>query len=102
MRRILFALVLTTAPAAGAIPRSPPLRAFWGDSEAAILRAATADDDYQIAFTADPARETAIMAAAEQTGTAVTRIGTVGAGEGVALLREGHIMALPQSGSRHF
>src|SRR6185437_3120062 len=36
------------------IPRSDALRAFWGDGADAILRAATAGDDYQIAFTAPP------------------------------------------------
>ena len=49
---------------AKAIPRSDALRAFWGDAPEAIVRAATAGDDYQIAFTADPAREAEIHAAA--------------------------------------
>ena len=53
--------------------------------EAPLSRAATAGDDYQIAFTAAPARETDIMAAAQDADTAVTRIGSVTAGEGVAL-----------------
>ncbi|HWC63754.1 MAG TPA: thiamine-phosphate kinase, partial [Rhizomicrobium sp.] len=36
------------------IPRSAALRALWGDGIDAIRRVATAGDDYQIAFTADP------------------------------------------------
>jgi thiamine-monophosphate kinase len=87
---------------ASAIPRSPALRAFWGDSEAAIIRAATAGDDYQIAFTADAEREEAIMAAAGKAGTMVTRIGTVTAGEGVALMHQAKAVNVPAPGYRHF
>ncbi len=42
------------------IPRSDALRALWGDGIEAIVRAATAGDDYQIAFTAPLAKETEI------------------------------------------
>jgi thiamine-monophosphate kinase len=85
---------------AQAIPRSEALRAWWGDSIEAIIRAATAGDDYQIAFTADPAREKEIMAGAD--GVLVTRIGTVTAGEGVHLLHQGQPVPMPKSGYRHF
>ena len=85
---------------AHAIPRSQALRVFWGD--AGIVRAVTAGDDYQIAFTGDPAREADIMALAKATGTHVTRIGRIVAGEGVALMRDGEEVAVPQSGYRHF
>jgi thiamine-monophosphate kinase len=87
---------------AGAIPRSDALRAFWGDDNAAIVRAATAGDDYQIAFTADPARENDIMAQAHSAGIPVTRIGTVAAGAGVTLHRGGVALAVPKPGYRHF
>ncbi len=85
---------------AAAIPRSPALRAFWGDSEAAIIRAATAGDDYQIAFTADPAVEEAI--AKLDANTVITRIGTVTTGEGVALMHQGKAANVPAPGYRHF
>jgi thiamine-monophosphate kinase len=86
--------------AAEAIPRSDALRAFWGDDTAAILRAATAGDDYQIAFTADPAREQDILAAAD--GVAITRVGTVTAGQGVELHHGGKAIPMPKTGYRHF
>jgi thiamine-monophosphate kinase len=85
---------------AEAIPRSQALRAFWGDDAAAILRAATAGDDYQIAFTADPAREAKIKAAAGS--VAVTRIGSVGSGQGVELRYQGQALIVPRPGWRHF
>jgi thiamine-monophosphate kinase len=72
-----------------AIPLSPALRRWWGES--AILRAATAGDDYQIAFTGPP-------------GLAgpFTAIGRVEAGEGVRLLLNGAEVAVPIPGYRHF
>jgi thiamine-monophosphate kinase len=87
---------------AGAIPRSDALRAFWGDSETAILRAATAGDDYQIAFTAGPARHEAILAAGRTASVLVTPIGRVEAGEGVDLVMGDRILAVPKPGYRHF
>ena len=87
---------------AAAVPRSPALRALWGDGEAAIIRAATAGDDYQIAFTANPARQVEIDVAARATGVAVTRIGAVEAGEGVELVQDGKILEVRSPGYRHF
>jgi thiamine-monophosphate kinase len=85
---------------AAAIPRSPALRAFWGDDAAAIVRAATAGDDYQIAFTASG--HDAVMTAARDAGVTATRIGQVEAGEGVELMLGGRMVAVPQPGYRHF
>jgi thiamine-monophosphate kinase len=76
------------------------LKNWWG--EGAIARAATSGDDYQIAFTADPAQEIGIRDFACQTDVSVTRIGTVAAGEGVTLLVNGQVAALPRPGFRHF
>jgi thiamine-monophosphate kinase len=76
---------------AEAIPRSEALRAFWGDDADAIIRAATAGDDYQIAFTAPPGLRGPF-----------TRIGEVLAGEGVAVSYNGKLIAVPQPGYRHF
>lgn len=87
---------------AEAIPRSAALRALWGDDASAILRAATAGDDYQIAFAAGPAREADIRAAALRAGVAVTRIGAAIAGEGVELRHGGQALAVPHPGYRHF
>ena len=82
------------------IPRSPALRAFWGDSLEAIIRAATSGDDYQIAFTADPALENEIRALVGD--VIISRIGTVAAGAGLRLLRGGQPVAVPNAGYRHF
>jgi thiamine-monophosphate kinase len=71
------------------IPLSPALRRWWGES--AILRAATAGDDYQIAFTGAPGLEGPF-----------TRIGTILAGEGVHLLVGGAEVAVRRPGYRHF
>jgi len=76
---------------AEAIPRSDALRAFWGDGPDAILRAATAGDDYQIAFTAPPGLSGPF-----------SRIGKVQAGEGVTLAFKGEQIAIPRPGYRHF
>lgn len=82
---------------ADAIPRSAALRAFWGDEDAALIRAATAGDDYQIAFTADPAHRQATAGL----GVA-TRIGQVVAGQGVDLVRNGHLLPVTKTGFVHF
>lgn len=83
-----------------ALPIPAYLKDWWGAG--AIARAATAGDDYQIAFTADPARESEIRAFAKDTGVKIKRIGTVAAGEGVRLLVRGAEAALPRRGYRHF
>ena len=87
---------------ADAIPRSDALRAFWGEEETAIVRAATAGDDYQIAFTADPGREAQIVMLAQTHGITVARIGTVRSGEGVLLSRGGKEVNVMRPGFRHF
>lgn len=87
---------------AEAIPMSDALRAYWGAGPDAILRAATSGDDYQIAFSASPAREGDIRAAAMQTGVTVTRIGVVAAGEGVLLNYQCRPLPVPKPGYRHF
>ncbi len=77
------------------IPRSPELIALWGDDAAAIVRAATAGDDYEIAFTASSLIQDAL--------TPVTCIGRVEQGTGVALIdADGNEIAVPRAGYRHF
>jgi thiamine-monophosphate kinase len=87
---------------AAAIPRSDALRAFWGDGETAILRAAAAGDDYQIAFTANPSRHETVMAAGRAASVLVTPIGRVEAGEGADLVMGGRVLVVPMPGYRHF
>jgi len=85
---------------AGRIPRSLALQAVWPGIEG-IMRAATAGDDYEIAFTAPPGVD--VAAAFSKYDVSVTKIGWVEKGEGVVLLDEGGT-ALPvaRAGYRHF
>jgi thiamine-monophosphate kinase len=73
----------------GQVPLSQPLKALWG--EGALLRAVTAGDDYQIAFTALPDLSGPFL-----------RVGQVIAGEGVSLTVNGQAIAVPNTGYRHF
>jgi thiamine-monophosphate kinase len=83
------------------IPLSEPLRTLWG--EEASARAAVSGDDYEIAFTASPERRDAVFDAGTRAGVAVTEIGRVEQGEGVALLDgSGVELSLPRKGFTHF
>ncbi len=84
------------------LPLSAALQAVWGDGLEARIRAATAGDDYEIAFAVAPRHvEDAIKAARDS--TAVTQIGRVVAGQGVALLDdEGRELAVTRKGYVHF
>ena len=74
---------------AARVPISEPLRELRGEGISTRVRAATAGDDYEIAFTASPSRVDAILEAARRTDTQVTEIGHVVSGGGVALLDKG-------------
>jgi thiamine-monophosphate kinase len=85
---------------ADSIPRSDVLRRLWPDQDG-IVRAATAGDDYEIAFTA--ASEGAAIEAGRKAGIAVTRIGWVGAGLGAVLVDSaGQEIPVKQPGFVHF
>ena len=80
---------------AGRIPLSPSLLDLWGESTGTVVRAATAGDDYEVAFTA---RSPIVDA-----HTTITRIGRVTEGSGVVLLdARGGEIAVPQRGFVHF
>ena len=68
-----------------AMPVSAAARARGGDEDAALLRLATAGDDYELLFTAPPAVDVPALVGA----TPVTRIGTVVAGQRFAADRAG-------------
>ncbi|MBI3675268.1 MAG: thiamine-phosphate kinase [Proteobacteria bacterium] len=88
---------------ASAVPLSPSLVEVQGKDQAAIVRAATAGDDYEIAFTAPAAQRDAVMQAAAQTNTPVTEIGRVEAGEGAVLLDTvGNEISVSRTGYTHF
>lgn len=84
---------------ASRLPLSPELTKQHRD----VVRAATAGDDYEIAFTAPRARRTKVMAAARKAKVRVTEIGWVMKGRGIALLdADGKPMSVPRKGWRHF
>jgi thiamine-monophosphate kinase len=84
------------------LPLSAALQAVWGGSDEARARAATAGDDYEIAFAVPPRlAEDAVKAA--RNSTAITEIGRVVKGKGVALLDDtGREIAVPLTGYVHF
>jgi thiamine-monophosphate kinase len=71
------------------VPLSVQVQALWGAD--ARLRAVTAGDDYQIAFTAPPGLSGPF-----------TQIGRVEAGQGVAFMLKGKEIAVSTPGYRHF
>jgi thiamine-monophosphate kinase len=86
---------------AARVPLSAALKKEWGAD--AVVRAATAGDDYEIVFTAPRAKRAKVFAAAKAAGTAVTEIGWVMKGRGVALLGpDGRPIAVGKRGWRHF
>ena len=88
---------------APAIPRSKALRALWGESEEALVRAATAGDDYELAFTAPASKRDAVHDAAARARVAVSEIGRVEAGAGVVLRnRTGREIPVARRGWTHF
>jgi thiamine-monophosphate kinase len=88
---------------AARIPISTALRASWGTNEAAVVRAATAGDDYEIAFTASPNRRARVLAAAKRSGTRVSEIGVVKKGEGAQLIgSNGRPIRVKNRGWQHF
>jgi len=88
---------------AARIPLSSALKALWDTSHDAIVRAATAGDDYEIAFTAPPENRETVRQAAAGSGIGVTEIGRCEAGQGVFLVREnGCEIPVTRRGYVHF
>ncbi|MCB1741243.1 MAG: thiamine-phosphate kinase [Gammaproteobacteria bacterium] len=69
------------------LPLSPALRGSLPPDQAIGL-ALTAGDDYELCFTAAPARHRAVEAAAQAAGCTVTRIGSIAAGTSQVWLDE--------------
>jgi thiamine-monophosphate kinase len=88
--------------AVGRVPLSVALRKAWGDTDAAVVRAASAGDDYEIAFTASPRHRAKILAMAKAARTRVAEIGVVSHGKGVELVgRDGKAIRVKQKGWQH-
>lgn len=89
--------------AAAAVPLSSELIALWPEARERVPRAASAGDDYEIAFTAPASMRERVMAAAVEADVPVTEIGRVGTGEGVVLLDSaGRQMPVGRPGYVHF
>jgi thiamine-monophosphate kinase len=85
------------------VPLSADLVSLWGRGTPALLRAVTAGDDYEIAFTAAPAARFAIADVARAAGVPVKEIGRVEAGSGVELIDEGgRAIGVNRPGFTHF
>jgi thiamine-monophosphate kinase len=83
------------------LPLSPALKGACGRGLEAIIAAATAGDDYEIAFTAPC--ESEALEAGKHAQVAVTCIGRVEAGQGVALLgADGAEIPIARAGFCHF
>jgi thiamine-monophosphate kinase len=76
------------------VPLSAGVRALWGAE--ALVRAVTAGDDYQIAFTGPPG-----LGSSDRSGP-FTHIGHVEKGAGVRLMLDGKSVPLARAGFRHF
>jgi len=86
-----------------ALPLSEPAARWAGLETGRRLRLATAGDDYEIVFAAPRAMEPRLAAAARSAATPITRVGTVEAGAGVAVLGTGGApIPVAQGGYRHF
>jgi thiamine-monophosphate kinase len=85
------------------VPLSPEAVRLWGRGTHVLMRAATAGDDYEIAFTAPPTARSSVADAARAAGVVVTEIGRVEAGAGVALIDEaGQALPVARAGFTHF
>lgn len=79
------------------VPLSAALLAVRPDILDTRLAAATAGDDYQLLFTADPDAGAAIREIAARLNVVVTPIGHAGVGEGLVLTHRAQRIALPAS-----
>jgi thiamine-monophosphate kinase len=68
-----------------ALPLSEAFLAAFGDGREARLAAATAGDDYELLFAADPGRSAQILALQEELGLTLSRIGVLSQGSGMSL-----------------
>ena len=85
-----------------ALPASRALLTLFDDPQQR-LALQLGGDDYELCFTVAPEHEDKVLAIAADTHTPLTRIGTLGPGEGVHLIdADGRLTAPPVGGYEHF
>jgi thiamine-monophosphate kinase len=85
------------------VPLSSGVREIWGHGRLAVIRAATAGDDYEVAFTCRPESARKVREAALWAKTRITEIGVVERGKGVELLdARGKAIRTGRRGYTHF
>ncbi|HEV2080355.1 MAG TPA: thiamine-phosphate kinase [Allosphingosinicella sp.] len=77
------------------VPLSEAYIAARGEEREARIAAATAGDDYELLFSADPAQAPAILAASDALGLPFSRIGHAFEGQGLRLTDRGGEVPLP-------
>ncbi len=88
---------------AHALPLSEAAEAALAKDRDLLGTILTGGDDYELLFTGDAANEAEILSRATHHGLRVTRIGSIGEGEGVRVLdAEGKPVPLERQGYRHF
>lgn len=88
---------------AARVPLSEAARRAVAHDPQRLILAATGGDDYELAFAAPPEARDRVFAAGRAAGVAITEIGRVVAGVGVALLDAGgRAIPLESVGWRHF
>ena len=89
--------------AADAVPLSAAARRALGGGETTIADLVTGGDDYELLFCAAPDARGAIEGLGARLGLALTRIGTMEAGQGATLLdTDGRPLPLTRTGYAHF
>lgn len=84
------------------LPLSPALAVAFDPATCRAL-ALAGGDDYELCFTASPAREAGIFYRLERAGCGATRIGRIVAGTGVrAVDAQGKVVTPPHAGWEHF
>lgn len=84
------------------VPLSEAAQRWLNQNQDRLLDLVSGGDDYQILFTAQPARRVEIESFAAQVGVRVTKIGQVEAGQGLRVLGpDGAALDSPPGGFRH-
>lgn len=100
--RLAAASRVSVEIALDAVPLSDAAVARSGDGTAARLAAASAGDDYELLFTVPEAAAAAAFTLCEQAGVRVSRIGRIGAGEGLVVTGpDGRPLAPERLGFEH-